>query len=172
MHLGYVPNYPASHGCIRLKNGFAQRLYKWARVGTKVVIKGSAPVRVSRRNKKRGKRASRKRNRVRRSNSYDVVEVVQYTNPPVSNHRLREQGVVVLDDFDSGYVDLHRNNRRRVIRRRRSYQPSVRGDREEFIYVEHQGKRYTKKIVHLEDTPAVRYVDDPYIRGVKVLERY
>jgi len=26
MHLGYVPNYPASHGCIRMQNGFAQRM--------------------------------------------------------------------------------------------------------------------------------------------------
>ncbi len=40
MHLGYVPNRPASHGCIRLKNGFAQKLYRWARVGTKVVVQG------------------------------------------------------------------------------------------------------------------------------------
>jgi hypothetical protein len=48
MHLGYVPNYPASHGCIRLPNGFAQRLYRWAPVGTPVRIKGVAPVRVSR----------------------------------------------------------------------------------------------------------------------------
>jgi len=40
MHLGYVPNRPASHGCIRLKNGFAQKMYRWARVGTKVVVEG------------------------------------------------------------------------------------------------------------------------------------
>jgi lipoprotein-anchoring transpeptidase ErfK/SrfK len=40
MHLGHVPNRPASHGCIRLKNGFAQKLYRWARVGTKVVVEG------------------------------------------------------------------------------------------------------------------------------------
>lgn len=40
MHLGYVPNKPASHGCIRLKNSFAQRLYKWARVGTRVIVEG------------------------------------------------------------------------------------------------------------------------------------
>ncbi len=40
LHLGHVPNKPASHGCIRLKNKFAQRLYKWARVGTKVVVEG------------------------------------------------------------------------------------------------------------------------------------
>ena len=49
MHLGYTPNRPASHGCIRLKNGFAQKLYRWADVGVKVIIKGRAPKRVARR---------------------------------------------------------------------------------------------------------------------------
>jgi len=48
MHLGYVPNYPASHGCIRMENGFAQKMYRWAHVGTPVVIKGSAPTLVNR----------------------------------------------------------------------------------------------------------------------------
>ncbi len=48
MHLGYVPNYPASHGCIRLENGFAQKMYYWANIGTPVVIVGSPPVRVDR----------------------------------------------------------------------------------------------------------------------------
>ena len=42
MHLGNVPNRPASHGCIRLKNGFAQKVYKWARVGTYVYVEGDA----------------------------------------------------------------------------------------------------------------------------------
>jgi lipoprotein-anchoring transpeptidase ErfK/SrfK len=41
MHLGYVPNKPASHGCVRLKNGFAQKLFVWATVGTPVYIEGS-----------------------------------------------------------------------------------------------------------------------------------
>jgi len=41
MHLGYVPNRPASHGCIRLKNGFAQKLFRWAKVGTPVYVEGS-----------------------------------------------------------------------------------------------------------------------------------
>lgn len=40
MHLGYVPNKPASHGCIRLKNGFAQRMFNWARVGIPVYVEG------------------------------------------------------------------------------------------------------------------------------------
>lgn len=40
MHLGHVPNRPASHGCVRLKKGFAKKMYTWARVGTKVVVEG------------------------------------------------------------------------------------------------------------------------------------
>ncbi|MCF6245135.1 MAG: L,D-transpeptidase family protein [Sulfurovum sp.] len=40
MHLGYVPNRPASHGCIRLKNGFAQKLYRWAYSGITVIVEG------------------------------------------------------------------------------------------------------------------------------------
>ena len=51
IHLGYVPNYPASHGCIRAKDGFAQELYKWADIGTRVIIKGKQPKRVSRKNR-------------------------------------------------------------------------------------------------------------------------
>lgn len=48
MHLGHVPNYPASHGCIRMQNGFAQRMYRWAHVGTPISIIGSPRGRVSR----------------------------------------------------------------------------------------------------------------------------
>jgi len=40
MHLGHVPNYPASHGCIRMTNGFAQKMYRWASVGTPITIVG------------------------------------------------------------------------------------------------------------------------------------
>jgi len=42
MHLGYVSKGgPASHGCIRLKNGFAQRMYRWAQIGVPVYVKGN-----------------------------------------------------------------------------------------------------------------------------------
>ncbi len=40
MHLGYVPNRPASHGCVRMQNGFAQRMFKWAEIGIPVTIEG------------------------------------------------------------------------------------------------------------------------------------
>ena len=43
MHLGPTPDYPASHGCIRMQDGFAQRMYAWADKYTKVDIIGKAP---------------------------------------------------------------------------------------------------------------------------------
>lgn len=41
MHLGHVPNYPASHGCIRLEPRLAKKMYKWAPIGTPVYVEGS-----------------------------------------------------------------------------------------------------------------------------------
>src|SRR5215471_9680895 len=41
MHLGVVPGYPASHGCIRLPSGSAERLWGLTRVGERVVISPS-----------------------------------------------------------------------------------------------------------------------------------
>ena len=64
MHLGFVPNYPASHGCIRMQNGFAQRMYRWAHVGVPIRIVGHAPGRVYRNIAKRSiskKKKSRKK---------------------------------------------------------------------------------------------------------------
>lgn len=38
MHAGYVPNYPASHGCVRLPRQMAQIFYENAPVGTPVIV--------------------------------------------------------------------------------------------------------------------------------------
>jgi len=38
LHAGVVPNYPASHGCIRLPYSFAPRLYKMTTVGEQVIV--------------------------------------------------------------------------------------------------------------------------------------
>ena len=38
LHQGVVPNHPASHVCIRLKNDFAVRLWRLTRRGTRVII--------------------------------------------------------------------------------------------------------------------------------------
>ena len=39
MHAGYLPGYPASHGCIRLPKKMAIRFYQNAAIGTPVVIR-------------------------------------------------------------------------------------------------------------------------------------
>lgn len=39
MHAGHVSGHPASHGCIRLPRGFAQRLYAVTTIGTPVAIR-------------------------------------------------------------------------------------------------------------------------------------
>ena len=41
MHVGRVPNYPASHGCIRMGRSFAKKMYKWAEKGIQVKIYGN-----------------------------------------------------------------------------------------------------------------------------------
>jgi hypothetical protein len=38
LHAGPLPGYPASHGCIRLPSGFAQRLFGMTEIGYRVII--------------------------------------------------------------------------------------------------------------------------------------
>jgi chemotaxis protein histidine kinase CheA len=38
LHLGVVPGYPASHGCIRLPAGFAERLWGMTKVSERVIV--------------------------------------------------------------------------------------------------------------------------------------
>jgi len=42
IHQGYLPGYPASHGCIRVTKRTALKLWRWAKIGTRVTIIGSA----------------------------------------------------------------------------------------------------------------------------------
>ncbi|MBT3071549.1 L,D-transpeptidase family protein [Rhodomicrobium sp. Az07] len=49
LHLGVVPNHPASHGCVRLPAAFAQRLFAVTSLGQRVVIapQDIAPVEIA-----------------------------------------------------------------------------------------------------------------------------
>lgn len=49
MHEGYVPNYPASHGCIRLPGAFARQMWGLNSMGARVIITHGqvAPVAIS-----------------------------------------------------------------------------------------------------------------------------
>src|SRR5260370_41640900 len=43
MHAGYLPGYPASHGCIRLPKEMAVHFFQNAPVGTPVAIRQESP---------------------------------------------------------------------------------------------------------------------------------
>jgi hypothetical protein len=49
LHAGHIPGYPASHGCIRLPAGFAERLFRSTQIGYRVIIapRRTAPVPVA-----------------------------------------------------------------------------------------------------------------------------
>jgi lipoprotein-anchoring transpeptidase ErfK/SrfK len=38
MHAGVLPGYPASHGCIRMPEAFAIKMYNWTRMGARVLV--------------------------------------------------------------------------------------------------------------------------------------
>ncbi|WP_022723430.1 L,D-transpeptidase family protein [Rhodopseudomonas sp. B29] len=38
MHAGVLPGYPASHGCIRMPNAFAIKMWGWTRMGARVIV--------------------------------------------------------------------------------------------------------------------------------------
>ncbi|MBX9841808.1 MAG: L,D-transpeptidase family protein [Xanthobacteraceae bacterium] len=44
LHEGPLPGYPASHGCVRLTNDFAQLLWKVTKIGARVIISRDEPV--------------------------------------------------------------------------------------------------------------------------------
>jgi L,D-transpeptidase catalytic domain/SPOR domain len=44
LHSGWVPGYPASHGCVRLPPGFAQALFKLTNASATTVVIGDAPL--------------------------------------------------------------------------------------------------------------------------------
>ena len=38
LHAGVLPGYPASHGCIRMPMAFALKMWKWTKMGARVVV--------------------------------------------------------------------------------------------------------------------------------------
>jgi hypothetical protein len=182
MHLGYVPNYPASHGCIRLKNGFAQRLFSWASVGTKVSIEGTPPVRISRRRGKVSTKSSSRVSSVRRISDYELDSLYVPNSPELVQSRKRRgvyqaRGRRYHRHRAGAYGTYTDRTYRGVDRRDVVYRDSSRRGAEyrtkyRYGYSTHRGKRYKKRVIHLDDLSYSDYVADPYIRGVKVRERY
>lgn len=52
LHAGRIPNYPASHGCVRLPSSMAPHFFEHAAIGTPVSVIDSVPVEESAKRKK------------------------------------------------------------------------------------------------------------------------
>ncbi len=61
IHQGYLPGYPASHGCIRVSRSTAQKLWRWTRVGTKVTLHNGKRVKAKKRRYSKRKKYVKKR---------------------------------------------------------------------------------------------------------------
>jgi hypothetical protein len=166
MHLGYVPNYPASHGCIRLKNGFAQKLYRWARVGTPVVIKGKAPVRVSRNKKRKAPKPPKVEPLGAISSAaYYPEDTLEFHQPARRVKKPREVGYASADSVERNYYGANNSNNddyddlpEHSYSRERSLgngflkdKPNTRGFHSKYIYEYHNGKRYRRRVIELDD---------------------
>jgi lipoprotein-anchoring transpeptidase ErfK/SrfK len=42
MHAGYLPGYPASHGCVRMPRDLAERFFERVNIRTPVKVEGNA----------------------------------------------------------------------------------------------------------------------------------
>jgi len=93
IHQGYLPGYPASHGCIRVSKSTAKKLWYWSSRGVPVKIYGNASKFKYKKQTKRAKKslhkhkkrkhlAKRKYKRKRakhhyaNKDSYEIIEVV------------------------------------------------------------------------------------------------
>lgn len=77
IHQGYLPGYPASHGCIRVSRRTAQKLWRWTRVGTKVTLHNGKKRKYSKKSKKR--RYAKKRKYSKKSKKRRYVKKKKYS---------------------------------------------------------------------------------------------
>ncbi len=115
MHLGHVPNYPASHGCIRMQSGFAQRMYRWASVGTPVSVVGRPPYRVSRFSSRTYGTGSHRR--TYHANATDILSEMMGHSVRRSTRRVRRHHRT----YHARKVHRNRHRRARLHRRHRMH---------------------------------------------------
>ena len=80
MHAGYLPGYPASHGCVRLPERNAIAFFEAVEIGTPVTVFGTTPSSRIRRNPEYGARQHRQQPNVRRA---DPRFDPRFAQPPV-----------------------------------------------------------------------------------------
>ena len=102
IHQGYLPGYPASHGCIRVSKSTAKKLWSWTREGIKVKIYGDPNDFVPKKHKKHyaKKRKHKKhyaKRRVKKSYKKRVYTKKRYYQRP---RPIRHSGYTVVEAYD------------------------------------------------------------------------
>jgi len=107
IHQGYLPGYPASHGCIRVSKATAKKLWRWSRIGTSVKIYGSASdFRYAKKSKKK-KRYAKKVDRKKRYSKKKVYKkkrrYAKKRKRPIRQHYVKrdDDGYEIIELYDS-----------------------------------------------------------------------
>jgi len=102
IHQGYLPGYPASHGCIRVSKRTALKLWRWSRKGIKVRVYGNASnFRYVKRNSNKKRYAKRKVHKKRRYAKRKVYKKRRYRAKKSNRHYARRDGYKIIEIYDS-----------------------------------------------------------------------
>ena len=92
IHAGDLPGYPASHGCIRLPNEFAKRLYGITAIGTPVMITDAAEIAEQKRKQTEFQRASEDYSRTRTEQQAAADQVlINYARAKAEHEKMVRQ---------------------------------------------------------------------------------
>lgn len=92
IHAGDLPGYPASHGCIRLPNEFAKRLYGITAIGTPVMITDAAEIAEQKRKQTEFQRASDDYSRTRAEQQAAADQVlIDYARAKAEHEKMVRQ---------------------------------------------------------------------------------
>jgi len=97
IHQGYLPGYPASHGCIRVSKSTALKLWRWSRNGIKVKVYGNAANfrYVKKKKSKKRQYAKRKEHNKRKYAKKRARKIKHYTK------RDRSSSYEIIEIYDS-----------------------------------------------------------------------
>ena len=110
IHQGYLPGYPASHGCIRVSKKSAIKLWHWSKIGTRVKIYGSTYDFIAKRKAKKKKHyASKKRSSYKKKRYKKHYSKKRYTKKRYKkrSYQRREHYVRTIRPYEYEVVELY-----------------------------------------------------------------
>jgi len=111
IHQGYLPGYPASHGCIRVSKSTALKLWRWSKTGIKVKVYGDASnFRYVKKREKKKRRYAHKniksKKKYAKKRTYHKVSKKRYVRKKYRKNRAnhyvkRDSGYQIVEIYDS-----------------------------------------------------------------------